>query len=154
MFGGFQGSNSLFNSQISSSIKRQNDTVQYSLNDMLTFEDIGSRVFFVQLNHQSSLNGKYVQVKRQAYNDRKIDVLQIIDISAQIMYDIADGEKKLLALINATVSHEMRNPTNSIYSQVLKQTYLAEKLKDIISKNKHSIGSSVKKRLLSTIEEF
>jgi len=32
------------------------------------------------------------------------------------MYDIADGEKKLLALINATVSHEMRNPTNSIYS--------------------------------------
>ena len=31
---------------------------------------------------------------------------------------MAIGEKRLLALINATVSHEMRNPTNSILSQV------------------------------------
>jgi hypothetical protein len=30
------------------------------------------------------------------------------------MYDIANGEKKLLSLINATVSHEMRNPINSM----------------------------------------
>jgi hypothetical protein len=32
------------------------------------------------------------------------------------MYDIANGEKKLLSLINATVSHEMRNPINSMQS--------------------------------------
>jgi hypothetical protein len=30
------------------------------------------------------------------------------------MYDKALADKKILALINATVSHEMRNPTNSI----------------------------------------
>ena len=35
------------------------------------------------------------------------------------MYDIATGEKKFLQLINATVSHEMRNPINSIKSQIL-----------------------------------
>jgi hypothetical protein len=35
------------------------------------------------------------------------------------MYDIAKGEKKLLQLINATVSHEMRNPINSIQNQLL-----------------------------------
>jgi len=46
-------------------------------------------------------------------------VLQIIDISDQIMCDVATAEKKLLVLINATVSHEMRNPTNSIYCQNL-----------------------------------
>ena len=44
-------------------------------------------------------------------------MMQIIDISKDIMYSIANGEKKLLALINATVSHEMRNPLNSITSQ-------------------------------------
>ena len=33
------------------------------------------------------------------------------------MCDIANGEKKLMSLINATVSHEMRNPINSINSQ-------------------------------------
>ena len=47
-------------------------------------------------------------------DDSKYDLLQIKDISAHILYDIASGEKKLLALINATVSHEMRNPLESI----------------------------------------
>ena len=32
---------------------------------------------------------------------------------------MATGEKKLLAMINATVSHEMRNPVNSIRGQNL-----------------------------------
>jgi hypothetical protein len=32
------------------------------------------------------------------------------------MYNVVNGEKKLMALINATVSHEMRNPINSIKS--------------------------------------
>jgi signal transduction histidine kinase len=32
------------------------------------------------------------------------------------MYNAANGEKKLMALVNATVSHEMRNPINSIKS--------------------------------------
>jgi signal transduction histidine kinase len=43
-------------------------------------------------------------------------LLQIIDVSAKIKYDIESGEKKFIALINATVSHEMRNPLNSIES--------------------------------------
>jgi len=30
------------------------------------------------------------------------------------MCEVAIGEKNLLSLINATVSHEMRNPLNSI----------------------------------------
>ena len=47
---------------------------------------------------------------------KKTHILQITDISNQIMFNRINGEKKLLALINATVSHEMRNPLNSIYS--------------------------------------
>ena len=46
----------------------------------------------------------------------KCDVIQLIDISQKIMYEMAVGEKRLFSLINATVSHEMRNPTNSISS--------------------------------------
>ena len=48
-------------------------------------------------------------------------MLKIVDISNEIMYDIANGEKKLLSLINATVSHDMRNPINAILSQNVKQ---------------------------------
>ena len=51
--------------------------------------------------------------------NKKQFLIQIIDVSAKIMYDIANGEKKFLQLINATVSHEMRNPINSIKSQIL-----------------------------------
>ena len=47
----------------------------------------------------------------------KYEVLQIIDISQKILYEMAVGEKRLLTLINATVSHDMRNPTNSINTQ-------------------------------------
>lgn len=45
----------------------------------------------------------------------------MIDVTKEVLYNKANGEKKLLALINATVSHEMRNPINSIYSQNLQQ---------------------------------
>lgn len=59
-------------------------------------------------------------------------MMQIIDMSKDIMYSVANGEKKLLALINATVSHEMRNPLNSIQSQLIKQTQINEKMKEFI----------------------
>mmetsp|Transcript_375 Transcript_375/g.324 ORF Transcript_375/g.324 Transcript_375/m.324 type:complete len:124 (-) Transcript_375:2079-2450(-) len=68
---------------------------------------------------------KYVQIKKQSFEGTNgvamHDVLQIVDISDQILCDKATAEKKLLVLINATVSHEMRNPTNSIYCQNLHQ---------------------------------
>lgn len=45
------------------------------------------------------------------------EMIQISDVSSKMMYDFAQADKKLLSLMNATVSHEMRNPTNSIYCQ-------------------------------------
>ena len=66
---------------------------------------------------------RYIQIKRQIFksNIKRYQQLQLIDISDQIMMKMAQGEKKLLALINATVSHEMRNPINSIQSQTIRQ---------------------------------
>ena len=52
------------------------------------------------------------------------DLVQLIDVSAQVMFDRVIAEKKLLAIINATVSHEMRNPINSIRSQLIQQDIL------------------------------
>ena len=48
------------------------------------------------------------------------------------MFNKATGEKKLLALINATVSHEMRNPINSINSQLILQENLNSKLSELL----------------------
>lgn len=41
-------------------------------------------------------------------------MLKIIDVSMDILYERTCIEKKLLTVMNATVSHEMRNPINSI----------------------------------------
>ena len=59
-----------------------------------------------------------MQFKRLEYkvDNQTKTMLQITDISSLILYNIVKGEKKLLTLINAAVSHEMRNPLNSIYS--------------------------------------
>jgi len=39
------------------------------------------------------------------------------DISQKILYDTKKAEGELLTLINSTISHEMRNPLNSIINQ-------------------------------------
>ena len=39
------------------------------------------------------------------------------DVSQKILYDTKKAEGELLTLINSTISHEMRNPLNSIINQ-------------------------------------
>lgn len=60
------------------------------------------------------------------------ELIQIIDISAQVKYDIATGEKRLLTMINGLVSHELRNPLNSIKIQILRQKFLNDKINELI----------------------
>ena len=61
------------------------------------------------------------------------------------------GEKKLLALINATVSHEMRNPINSIRSQILQQKMLNQKIIDLLNSNLKP--KKLKKKIRAIIDE-
>ena len=44
----------------------------------------------------------------------KKTMICFIDISQKILYDTSKAEGELLSLINSTISHEMRNPLNSI----------------------------------------
>ena len=60
---------------------------------------------------------------------------------------MAVGEKRLLSLINATVSHEMRNPTNSIQSQVQFQQKLNMKLRDVLENFKPAKIQYCKRKL-------
>jgi signal transduction histidine kinase len=65
---------------------------------------------------------RFFQFKRYSYesNGSKKLCLQIIDITASIQLQRLYDENKTLEQVNATVSHEMRNPLNSIHSQNLK----------------------------------
>ena len=61
-----------------------------------------------------------IEIKRHSLHlDRgeEHEMLQIIDVSKDWLLDKQKGESNLMSLLNATVSHEMRNPLNSIYAQ-------------------------------------
>ena len=55
-------------------------------------------------------------------------MIQIIDVSTDVLYNQEKSHNGLLNLINATVSHEMRNPLNSINSQNVENKALYEKI--------------------------
>ena len=51
-------------------------------------------------------------------------MIQIIDISKTILYDLGKSHNTVLSMINACVSHEMRNPLNSIIAQNIEKKEL------------------------------
>lgn len=55
---------------------------------------------------------RYVQIKKKKYIKNGISktLIQIIDISQSILYEQVHAENQFLAITNATVSHELRNP--------------------------------------------
>ena len=96
----------------------------------MTNEALRDKIFMVNIDSYASLedvndgkeNQRYVQIKRQKFKSdtRDYDMLKIVDVSMDVLYERSQGEKKLLTVINATVSHEMRNPLNSISTLIIK----------------------------------
>jgi signal transduction histidine kinase len=64
---------------------------------------------------------KFLQVKKSMIKSFKKGsektMICFIDISQKILYDTSKAEGEFLSLINSTISHEMRNPLNSIINQ-------------------------------------
>ena len=59
---------------------------------------------------------EFFQIKITALHEEETEtfMIQIINITHSIQFKRTSRENELLSLINATVSHEMRNPLNSI----------------------------------------
>ena len=56
----------------------------------------------------------------------------MIDQSAKVRYDEERTEKVLMTMVNATVSHEIRNPINSIHCQNIVIKMLVERIDDLL----------------------
>ena len=56
-------------------------------------------------------------------------VLIINDMTINIQFNLQSGEKRILQLVNAMVSHEMRNPLNSIIAHTYHLRENVNKLK-------------------------
>ena len=128
----------------------------YSIEDLFNLQtnETGNLVFQVVdgiLDKEDQTTFKYFQIHTGTINTgfSRHEVLQLVDISQKIMCDIALGEKRLFSLINATVSHDMRNPTNSIQVQVQEQQMLNQKLNDVIENMTRNNVRKTRKSLVS-----
>ena len=84
-------------------------------------------------------------------NNKEKFMLQIIDVSHGIMYDQQKAENTFLALINACVSHELRNPLNSIIAQNIEKQHLYSELSKLIDSYRDKENTGQMKELLDKI---
>jgi signal transduction histidine kinase len=59
-------------------------------------------------------------------------MMQFIDISSSVFYDKEKAQNRFLSLINACISHELRNPLNSIMAQNIEKRMLYERISSIV----------------------
>lgn len=89
-----------------------------------------------------------VKISELEIKGQQVMMLQFIDISAEILFDKQQIENKFLTLINALLSHELRNPLNSIIAQSMEQKALLKKLKQILRREFQSIVSTKTKGII------
>jgi hypothetical protein len=74
-----------------------------------------------------------VQLQKIQIDGRVLKVLKIVNVTPSIRFFLITGETKVLQMVNACVSHEMRNPINSIFSMILKVQDHAEELLSLVN---------------------
>ena len=64
--------------------------------------------------------------------NKKMTLIQIIDMSDKILYNEAKAEQKFTTLMNGAVSHELRNPLSSLIAGVDLMNSYIENLKYLL----------------------
>ena len=81
-------------------------------------------------------------------------LLQFIDISSKIFYDDMKAQDDFSSLINSTISHEMRNPLNSIINQCCVQEENCRNLAKLISRIESQIDGHAKNQLNQILSDL
>ena len=77
---------------------------------------------------------KFVQLKLTPIDieNKSMHMLQIVDISSSIIKQQQKNQIDQLELLNACVSHELRNPLNSIKARNMEKSYLYNNIINLI----------------------
>ena len=60
-------------------------------------------------------------------------LVQMVDVSHKMLYNKVKAKKQFLEIINATVSHELRNPLSSLVGQALLMDQFLNQFKEILA---------------------
>jgi signal transduction histidine kinase len=132
---------------------------EYTAEDILKMDHRQvDRMIFIVKNPESEKNEKeiprYIQIKRTTFtrNNQIKHIIQMINISHTILYNQQKTENKFLGLINACVSHEIRNPLNSIIASNVERKFLYKQINKLV--NKISGNYSIQAELKSILGEL
>ena len=107
--------------------KNEHNQIQQALQECSIFEG---------LDIQNVPSYRFFQIKKHMVTTEdgtQRFTLQFIDISAKVFYDDLKAQEEFMSLITSTISHEMRNPLNSIISQCKIQEQNIRELKAMIA---------------------
>jgi signal transduction histidine kinase len=85
--------------------------------DLIDNKDNLDKIFITKkTDDKKNVKFKFVQIKIKRIREKgkNLKLIQVIDVSHKILYDETKAEQHFLELINASVSHELRNPLNSM----------------------------------------
>ena len=71
-----------------------------------------------------------MQIKVSELENRKI-LVQLIDMSDKMLYNEVKAEQEFIAIINVTISHQLRNPLNGLTGEVIQIKEIQKKLQDL-----------------------
>lgn len=69
-----------------------------------------------------------IRLKKYLQSGKEIKILQLIDVTNYILYMEFKAKNQFASIINACVSHELRNPLNSIIAKNIEKAALYEKI--------------------------
>ena len=126
----------------------------FSLADLIgkTNEFLQQNIFSIEIQDgivASQISYKYFQIKvKNIITGKRIlgqefdsisQLIQVVDISDKILYSEVKAEHTFLEMINAAVSHELRNPLNSLIGQVCAMQDFFTNFKQILESMDQSI---------------
>ena len=78
-------------------------------------------------------NLRYIQLKSKEFytNGKKMKMVQILDVTPHMLYSEYKARIEFTSMINACVSHELRNPLNSIVAKNIEKQALYEELRKL-----------------------
>ena len=127
--------------------------LRLSLNQILDQQQLEQQIYL----YDQQGKRQYVQFKLTeiTLKNKKMSMIQILDISDSIMYQQEKNHTEQLSLLNATISHELRNPLNSIKARNMEKKYIHQIIKDILLKedqDNHNLRSKIKTLVLKLQE--
>ena len=82
-------------------------------------------------------------------------MVQITDVSSQILYDQEKAQNKLLSMINACVSHELRNPLNALLASNEQKRMLFKALEEahkLMEAEQRKVAEEIMRKLWDALE--